>query len=645
MSTRVRAPSGHLWEVAAVLPEDGRVVCPPSVRPETWAGVVADKAAPFVIAPASERGWFRGRALAGWSPASLVGGLSLAQAAHELQRAFCARTPCLTVALLPYSGPATIARYTGGLVWTAEGWRVWGTLDSADVPALGTRGPVTLPRDRPLVDDVRSDLSSPAFRAGVRAVGEGIRAGNVYVLNLTRRLVGRPTTDPGTAFATLVSRAQADMAAFWVTPGVTIVSASPERFLEVTGDRIRVCPIKGTRPRAAGVDDDIMAADLLASEKERAEHVMIVDLERNDLGRVCLPGSVTADPLFEVVTTPYCHQMVSDVSGVLRAGVSFSDLLESTFPCGSVTGAPKIAAMRMISTLEASPRGSYTGSLVLCIPGEMDSSVLIRTAEYSAGVVRWGTGGGITIDSNAAEEWLETVLKASPFLGDGSPSVGLRETCRVVRGGVPLLSRHLARLAAGGCGPLLLARVRSAVGEALRDQTACSRISVTVEPTGAVTATASDERSSLDVPGGPVLMPVRCASPPLPAGAAKPAIRAAWDDAQRQATEAGAQQAILVDARGQVTDGATASVWVRFGRRLVTPPAPPAVDGIGRGVILDFAGECGYVASEGEITVGLLPQADEVFFSNALAGVASARGRGGPASAALSDVFREVFLA
>lgn len=414
-----------------MLPEDGRIVAPAHVRPESWLGVVAGEAAPVVVAPASARGWFDGRAMVAWSPEALVEGVTLLEAADELERTLAAGTPGLTVALLPYDGAAVVARYSGGLVRTAGGWRVWGDLAVVDVPAFDAVAPAPLPPDGPLAADVRTDLAENAFRNGVRAVGEAIRAGDVYVLNLTRRLTGAPTTDPRVAFASLLARTQADMAAFWRAPNVTIASASPERFLRVSGDRVEVCPIKGTRPRAEGDADRAMAAELAASEKERAEHVMIVDLERNDLGRVCRPGTVTADPLFEVVATPYCHQMVSSVSGLLREDASLRELLASAFPCGSVTGAPKIAAMRKIEALEASPRGAYTGSLVVATPGDLDSSVLIRTAEYAGDVVRWGTGGGITVDSDPAEEWLETVLKAAPFLGFG-PRYGSRTCPRAV---------------------------------------------------------------------------------------------------------------------------------------------------------------------------------------------------------------------
>lgn len=622
-----------------MLPEEGPIVARASVSTESWLDALRGRAAVFAASPSSARGWFEGRAIIAWSPRSLTENASHAEAADHLQLTFDSAKPCLTVALLPYDGSAIVVRYTGGLIRTVDGWRVWGTLDAASVPAP-TRRSFTLPPASPLAVDVRTDLGAAAFRAGVRHIAEAIRGGDVYVLNLTRRVSGTPTTDPVDGFASLVARTQAEMAAFWSTPSVTLASASPERFIRVQGDRISVCPVKGTRPRAAGDGDARMAAGLARSEKERAEHVMIVDLERNDLGRVCRPGSVTVDPLFEVVATPYCHQMISCVSGVLRAGVSIAETLGATFPCGSVTGAPKIAAMETIARLEPSRRDAYTGSLVVAVPGELDSSVLIRTAEYRDELVRWGTGAGITVDSDPGEEWLETVLKASPFMGDGSPSVALRETCRIVGRRVPLMARHLARLAGGGCGPKLLARVRVAVAEAVaRSSSAHSRLSVIVRPDGTLEVGTSDAASSLAVPGGPVPIVVEAAIPPLPAGVAKPAERGPWDEAQRHANEAGGHQAILIDPAHRVIDGATASVWIRAGRRLMTPPSPPAIDGIGRGVVFDLAADCGYVAHEADMTVDMLRDAEEIFFSNALLGIVPARGGTSQASSRLQEAF------
>ena len=624
-----------------MLPLTGPVVASPDVSPPAWIAALDDAALPIALVPGSGRGWFGGLAIVAWAPEMQADGLTLAEAAAALECTFDAGGAELTVALLPYDAPASVARYAGGLVLTAEGWRTWGALEPGEVPALPPSEASAPGVDQALATDVTTDLTARGFRSGVRAVAEGIAAGDFYVLNLTRRLTGRPTLAPTDAFAALIARTEADMAAYWQAPGATIVSASPERFVRLTGDRVEIQPIKGTRPRAPGVADAALARELVASEKERAEHVMIVDLERNDLGRVCLPGSVTADPLFGVVATPYCHQMVSIVSGRLCADATLGGLLEATFPCGSVTGAPKIAAMRAIAALEASPRGAYTGSLVIAIPGALDSSVLIRTAEYADGVVRWGTGGGITADSDPAEEWLETVLKASPFVGDGTPEVALRETARVVAGRVPLLARHLARLAAGGCGPTVLARVRAEVAEAvgLWPDAGYGRLSVTVETDGTVDARITSARSSLDVPGGPVLSVVRADAPELPPGAAKPSDRSAWDEAQLRARAAGGDQAVLVDARGMIIDGATASIWVRIGDELLTPPAPPALDGVARGVVFDAAAALGFTALERELPATLLAGADEVFCTNALAGVVSARGRAGPAAAELQAVF------
>ncbi|HSK48328.1 MAG TPA: bifunctional anthranilate synthase component I family protein/class IV aminotransferase, partial [Coriobacteriia bacterium] len=518
--------------------EHGRIVAARQITPERWLDALPDSVMPIVLAPGSTRGWFGGRAVVAWSPSLVADGLTLLEAAEEIQRSFDSPEPCLTVALLRYEGSAVVATYSGGVVRTAEGWRVWGALDPNDVRAPQADCRTPLPAAAPLADWVRSDLGGVAYRAGVREVAEAVRAGNVYVLNLTRRLSGDPISRPRDAFAALLARTDSDMAAYWEAPGVVLASASPERFLRVAGDRVEVCPIKGTRPRAEGAADAAMAAELADSEKERAEHVMIVDLERNDIGRVCRPGSIAVDPLFEVVATPYCYQMISTVSGHLRPDASIADLLEAAFPCGSITGAPKIAAMRMIAALEASPRSAYTGSLVVSVPGELDSSVLIRTAEYAEGGVSWGTGAGITVDSDPAEEWLETLLKASPFLGDSLPLVALRETCRVVRGRVPLLARHLGRLAAAGCGPAVLARVRAEVADALSMYGSAAdygRLSVTVRPTGDVTAGVTDAASSLDAQGGPVLMAVESQVPRLPTGAAKPADRALWDAAQQRA--------------------------------------------------------------------------------------------------------------
>ena len=593
---------------------------------------------PLVLAPTGPRGWFGGRWLRAADPVDVAEGVSLADAGAALQAAFEAEAGSgdgpLVAAVLPYDGPATVLTY-----------REW-TGTRATEPASGAPGIAPGASTHPLVHDPVGTLSDREYRAAVRQVRERIAAGDVYVLNLTYTLSGRAADSPAGVFGALHARAGAEMSAYVETPDGALASVSPERFVRVTRrgeERVaEVWPIKGTRPRGAdAASDAALAAELAADPKERAEHVMVVDLERNDLGRVSVSGSIAAAPLLEVVPTPYCHQMVSRVSGTLQPDATIADVLEATFPCGSVTGAPKLAAMRIAAGLERAPRDAYTGALVVACPGELDSSVLIRTAMLEGGRLSWGTGCGITCESDPAAEWLETLLKASPVLGDDVPPVALRETCRVACGRVPLLAYHLSRLAVGGCGPGLLARVRAEAGRALvgldpkRDY---GRLAITVHPDGSVTAECTDASSSLHVTGGPLAVSIEVAGEPaLPPGAAKPADRGFWDAAQHQAGPGA--QAVLVCADGTLLDGATATLWLRRGDELLTPPAPPAVAGVAREAVFDLAPECGFVAREACLTASDLHSAEEVFFTNALAGVAGARSRGGRATEALAHAF------
>jgi para-aminobenzoate synthetase/4-amino-4-deoxychorismate lyase len=449
------------------------------------------------------------------------------------------------------------------------------------------------------------------------------------------------------------------MSAYWAgLPGAVswIASVSPERFVRVhsgePGSRVvEVCPIKGTRPRGDSARTDrLAAAELARDPKELAEHVMIVDLERNDLGVACQPGTVHVDPLYHVEATPYCHQLVSRVRGTLRTGATFPQLLTAVFPCGSVTGAPKRAAMRIIEQLENSRRGAYCGALLVAVPGGLDSSVLIRTLEGDAqrpdcGI--WGSGGGITYDSDPTAEHLEMLLKASPVTGDGTPAVALRETMRVSYGHAPLLDRHLARLARGGAGPSVLARVRSEVAaqlSRLEAQGPYARLGITVTSDGEVAAGLTAAQSSLAVSGGPRIVAVEVdVGPSLPDGAAKPANRRYWDRAHNTARARGADQAVLVDHKGALIDGSTATVWLVRDGQLLTPPAPPAVAGVARELVFDLAAQGGLVARETPLDTSDLEAADEVFLSNAVGLVASARGRGGEVCTRISRQVRQIF--
>lgn len=283
----------------------------------------------------------------------------------------------------------------------------------------GSRG--LIPR-RP-VDDVpwlSSTTSTAEYEEAVARVIGAIRDGDVYQVNLSQRFTARVTAAPLDIHRELRRRSPAPYGAVVRAGDATILSSSPERFLRVTPDGgIEARPIKGTRPRGDDAATDArLAAELRASAKDRAENLMIVDLLRNDLSRVCRPGSIRVPELFRLDSWATVHHLVSVVRGRLREGVGPEDLLRATFPCGSVTGAPRIRAMEMIAALEHVARGPYCGAIgYFGFGGEIDLSVAIRILVAHAGRVDFHAGGGIVADSDPADEYRETLAKARAIIG------------------------------------------------------------------------------------------------------------------------------------------------------------------------------------------------------------------------------------
>ncbi|MEO5703898.1 MAG: anthranilate synthase component I family protein [Candidatus Limnocylindrales bacterium] len=281
--------------------------------------------------------------------------------------------------------------------------------------------------------ELRSGLDRAAYEAGVGSIRQSIADGEIYQANLTRRLAAPFRGDPWPLYRRLRTGDPALFAAYvdlgpnpLTGAARAIVSASPEPFLSVTADgRVETNPIKGTRPRGRDRDDDRrLARELLASAKDRAENVMIVDVLRNDLGRVCRPGSVRVPRLCRLERTAAVQHLVSTVTGRLSAGRDAFDLMSSSFPGGSITGAPKIRAMELLERLEPVRRGPYTGIAGWFGPdGAMGTSILIRTFVADGERLTLHVGGGITWRSDPAEEWDETVAKASGPLG----AIGARE--------------------------------------------------------------------------------------------------------------------------------------------------------------------------------------------------------------------------
>jgi para-aminobenzoate synthetase component I len=265
--------------------------------------------------------------------------------------------------------------------------------------------------------DWTTSLDQAAFEAGVRSIREAIAAGDVYQVNLTRRLSTPlpPDADVAALGAALAEGNPAPFSAVVRVPthDIHVASASPERFLSRAGDVVESRPIKGTAPEPAGL-----------TAKDRAENVMIVDLVRNDLGRVCDFGSVEVPDLLRLEQHPGLVHLVSTVRGRLRAGFGWADAIHATFPPGSVTGAPKLAALEHIAALEPVPRGVYCGAVgwVDADRRHGDLNVAIRTFWVEDDQLHLGTGGGITWESDPLDEWEETELKARQLLRVASGS-------------------------------------------------------------------------------------------------------------------------------------------------------------------------------------------------------------------------------
>jgi len=263
-----------------------------------------------------------------------------------------------------------------------------------------------------------------AFLEGVQRVLAYLAAGDVFQVNLSRGWRARfdQVLDPAALYSRLRVANPAPFAGLFAGAGWAVASASPERLVSVRGEVVETRPIAGTRPRFAGDDDAARIRELVGHPKERAEHVMLIDLERNDLGRVCTPGSVQVDELMSVESYAHVHHIVSNVRGRLRTDATPGAVIAATFPGGTITGCPKVRCMQIIAELEDAPRGAYTGAFGwLNRDGDLDLNILIRSAEVRPGrdggsEVRFRAGAGIVADSDPARELEETRAKARGML-------------------------------------------------------------------------------------------------------------------------------------------------------------------------------------------------------------------------------------
>jgi len=454
-------------------------------------------------------------------------------------------------------------------------------------PARAEPPPATGSPWRPSVDRATYD-------AAIERIRELIAAGHTYQVNHTIRLRASIQGDARGLYRDLSLAQRGGYAAYLDLGRYRVVSASPELFFRIDADRIRTRPMKGTAPRGRWpAEDDEIAARLIDSAKDRAENAMIVDLLRNDLGRICRPGSVEVGSLFEAERYETVWQITSTIEGDLRPGTALLETFRALFPSGSVTGAPKVRTMRIIADLEDSARGPYCGAIgYLAPPGSGEPranfNVAIRTVVLDArtGVAEYGVGGGITHDSSAAAEYDEVVAKAR-VLREVRPAFELFETVpHLLADGFRHLPEHLERMgsSAGYFGFRFEAEVAGAVlKEAVADTSARSLVRLTLARDGTL---ATEVR---DLPPADRQVRVALDDEPVDPNDVwlfhKTSRRAPYDRRREKRTDV--DDVILVNDRGEVTESTIANLAVELDGVWVTPPiASGLLPGTYRAVLL-----------------------------------------------------------
>lgn len=417
-----------------------------------------------------------------------------------------------------------------------------------------------------------SELDARAHGRALERIREYLARGETYQVNLTHRLRARFDAAPWDFFQGLVRRQPSPHAAFIETADFAICSASPEMFFEREGEDVWSRPMKGTAPRGRWPEEDqALARALEASEKERAENVMIVDMVRNDLGRVCLPGSVYVPELFRVERYPTLWQLTSLVRG--RTLEPTARVMEALFPAASITGAPKVRTMGIIQELEVSPRRIYTGSIGVMSPGRKARfNVAIRTVlvDKLLGTAEYGVGGGIVWDSDPAEEFRETRIKARVLVAP-APEFLLLETMRWKQGeGIFLIEEHMRRLQ--GSAAHFGFRLDP---EAVRD--ALEQAVMTADGLAGMLRLTVDSSGFWSIEHRPLpgSTPCRVALALSAVDAADPFLfhkttrRAVYDQARSRVP--GADDVLLWNGRGEMTESTIANLVVELDGELRTP--------------------------------------------------------------------------
>ncbi len=489
------------------------------------------------------------------------------------------------------------------------------------------------------ITDVRKAVSQPDFGAALAQLHGYIEAGDCYQVNYTYRLYFQVYGSPLALYRRLRARQPVPFGALIGLPdGRSVLSLSPELFVRHTEGLLEARPMKGTAPASTPHDeaeDQRRAAALASDPKNRAENVMIVDLLRNDLGRVAEPGSVSVPQRFEVARFGQVLQMTSTVQARLRVDATLAELLRAVFPCGSIVGAPKRRALQIIRELEPDARGLYTGAIGWFEAGKPGAvgdfclsvpirTLLLESPEAGLRQGQMGVGAGIVHDSRAQDEWEECALKAQ-FLTGLAPDFELFETMYANQGeGCRNLPRHLARLEASAQQFGFAwdeATVRGALQAALTAMTAMPagqphRLRLALKPDG----TCSVQTAPLQALKEPVYFLL--ADETTEANdlflAHKTTLRARYDAAWKSAEAAGAFDQLFFNAEGELTEGGRSNVFVKLAGRWYTPPLSSGVlPGVMRAVLLD---DPAWAASERRLSRSDLLAAEAVVLCNALRG-------------------------
>jgi para-aminobenzoate synthetase/4-amino-4-deoxychorismate lyase len=492
--------------------------------------------------------------------------------------------------------------------------------------------------DGPEIDRQLEELSEGRAYASPLAYGETpeqhaekvsrilgyIGAGDVYQVNLTFPAHFRFAGDPLALYRRLRGRMKGGYGGYIFDGNRSLLSFSPELFFRIENGVLTTRPMKGTRPRGSDEREDArLRSDLAASEKDRAENLMIVDLIRNDVGRVAKIGTVKVHGMFGIETYPTVHQMVSTVTAELREDVTPSGVVRALFPCGSVTGAPKIRAMEIIRELEASPRDLYCGAMGYFSPGgSARFNVSIRTLKIDGNEGVLGIGSGIVSDSDARDEYSECLVKAR-YYAEERPPISLIETLGYEPGkGFIRGDLHLERLArsASALGiPFDSVKVTRAMEACAAQQSGPTRVRLELFEDGTLTTEARNFTHDM-----PSAWTYAISEKRLPSCDALARYKTSWraiydEEYARLHALTGCDQVIFLNKRGEVAEGNFTNVFLRRGGRLLTPPLTSGVlDGCLRRALIE-SGEC----TEAVIRPSDLEEG-EVFLGNSLRGLVPA---------------------